>query len=88
MAANPMVGARVKPEVYKLLEALAEQRNVQLADVVRSALEYLPPGQRYFGCRNCHKLAYASQRLGTPFRLLIPRSTDTPQVGRERSAIR
>ena len=38
MAANPMVGARVEPGVLKLLEALAQHRNVRLADVVRTAL--------------------------------------------------
>jgi hypothetical protein len=26
------------------------------------AILYLPPGCRYFGCRVCHRLAYASQQ--------------------------
>ncbi len=33
-----MIGARVEPGVLKLLEALAKQRGVRPADVVRSAL--------------------------------------------------
>ena len=36
----------------------------------RVAKLYLPPGQRFFGCRHCYNLTYSSQQEGVADRLM------------------